>query len=69
MLYAGSRIFCSDVLFLFITQDLIQASANRIISSFPRLHTLLIGPGLGRNGNVLSVVSDVILAARDKNMP
>jgi ATP-dependent NAD(P)H-hydrate dehydratase len=35
----------------------------------PRLHALVIGPGLGRDPTVLSAVADIIVAAREASLP
>lgn len=43
--------------------------AARIIEAFPRLHSVVIGPGLGRNENALKAVTVVIKAAMGANLP
>lgn len=43
--------------------------AGPIISMLSRLHALVIGPGLGRDGVTLKVVAEVIKAARSKSIP
>lgn len=40
-----------------------------IVEMLPRLHVLVIGPGLGRDPLMQETVSRVIRAARDKDMP
>ncbi|KAG6005131.1 hypothetical protein E4U21_000385 [Claviceps maximensis] len=40
-----------------------------IIEMFPRLHVLVIGPGLGRDPLMQDTVSRVIQAAREKKLP
>lgn len=44
--------------------------AKRIIDEMlPRLHVLVVGPGLGRDPLMQAVVARVVRAARDKGMP
>lgn len=43
--------------------------ASRIIDMLPRLHVLVIGPGLGRDPLMQATVARVIRAAREKDMP
>ncbi|CAG9970701.1 unnamed protein product [Clonostachys byssicola] len=43
--------------------------ASRIIDIMPRLHVLVIGPGLGRDPLMQDTVALVIQAARTKNLP
>lgn len=45
------------------------ALAQPIISMLSRLHTLVIGPGLGRDGVTLKVVTEVIKEAQSKSIP
>lgn len=45
------------------------ALAGPIISMLSRLHSLVIGPGLGRDGVTLKVVAEVIKEARAKSIP
>lgn len=45
------------------------ALAGPIISMLPRLHALVIGPGLGRDGVTLKVVAEVIKEARSRSIP
>lgn len=42
---------------------------DRIVSSFPRLHVLVIGPGLGRDEIPMRIIPQVILKAKEINMP
>lgn len=51
------------------SQDADKTSASSIIEMLPRLHVLVVGPGLGRDPLMHDTVSRVIRAARDKNMP
>jgi len=43
--------------------------AGPILSMLPRLHALVIGPGLGRDGVTLKVVAEVIKEARSRSIP
>lgn len=43
--------------------------AEPIISFLPRLHVLIIGPGLGRDSLTQRIVSEVISEARSRNIP
>jgi ATP-dependent NAD(P)H-hydrate dehydratase len=43
--------------------------ARPIISMLSRLHSLVIGPGLGRDGVTLKVVAEVIKEARSQSIP
>lgn len=43
--------------------------ADPIIAMLPRLHALVIGPGLGRDGVTLKVVGEVIKEARSRSIP
>lgn len=45
------------------------ALAGPIVSMLSRLHSLVIGPGLGRDGVTLKVVREVIKEARSKSIP
>lgn len=45
------------------------ALAGPIISMLSRLHALVIGPGLGRDGVTLKVVAEVIKEARSQSIP
>ena len=44
-------------------------SVQKITGVFSRLHSVVIGPGLGRNPSVLRVVSQVIEKAKEKRIP
>lgn len=46
-----------------------SALAGPIVSMLSRLHSLVIGPGLGRDGVTLKVVAEVIKEARSKSIP
>ncbi|PGH18481.1 YjeF family domain-containing protein [Polytolypa hystricis UAMH7299] len=46
-----------------------SALAEPILSFLPRLHVLIIGPGLGRDPTTHAIVSEVIKAARTRHMP
>lgn len=43
--------------------------ASRIIDMLPRLHVIVIGPGLGRDPLMQDTVAKVITAAREQSMP
>jgi ATP-dependent NAD(P)H-hydrate dehydratase len=43
--------------------------AQRIIDLLPRLHVLVVGPGLGRDELMQATVGKVIAAARERGMP
>ncbi|KAJ6002469.1 hypothetical protein N7451_005016 [Penicillium sp. IBT 35674x] len=43
--------------------------AGPIIDMLPRLHALVIGPGLGRDGVTLKIVAEVIKEARSRSIP
>lgn len=45
------------------------ALAGPIIDMLSRLHALVIGPGLGRDGITLKVVAEIIKAARSRSIP
>ena len=50
-------------------EDRVAAAVAEVVASFPRLHTLVIGPGLGRDTLMLDATSAIILAAREHNLP
>ncbi|KAH6691535.1 YjeF domain-containing protein [Plectosphaerella plurivora] len=43
--------------------------AGRVADMLPRLHVLVIGPGLGRDPLMQATVARVVRAARERNMP
>ena len=47
---------------------LAESMATEVVSRIPRLHSLVIGPGLGRDERVFSGVRKVISAAREKGV-
>ncbi|KAF7563478.1 hypothetical protein G7046_g625 [Stylonectria norvegica] len=47
----------------------VEHISSKIIEMLPRLHVLVIGPGLGRDPLMQATVARVIRAARDKNLP
>lgn len=51
------------------TCDSADTVASRIIDMLPRLHVLVIGPGLGRDPLMQDTVTKVVEAARKQNMP
>jgi len=46
-----------------------ESAAQAIVDMLPRLHVLVIGPGLGRDAVTLGQVASVIKAARSKDPP
>ncbi|KEY79571.1 hypothetical protein YjeF [Aspergillus fumigatus] len=46
-----------------------RALASPIVSMLSRLHALVIGPGLGRDGVTLKVVTEVMKEARSRSIP
>jgi NAD(P)H-hydrate repair Nnr-like enzyme with NAD(P)H-hydrate dehydratase domain len=52
---------------LFITQN--ADAVTRVVDTFPRLHVLVIGPGLGRNPRVMKIVSEIVREATKKALP
>lgn len=51
------------------TSDSASSIAKSVIDMLPRLHVLVIGPGLGRDSLMQDTVARVIEAARKENMP
>ncbi|CAK7271014.1 hypothetical protein SEPCBS119000_004382 [Sporothrix epigloea] len=51
------------------TGDDAQSISQRVIDLLPRLHVLVIGPGLGRDDLMQQTVSEVVAAARKASMP
>ncbi|OJJ46638.1 hypothetical protein ASPZODRAFT_132736 [Penicilliopsis zonata CBS 506.65] len=47
----------------------VSALASPIVSMLSRLHVLVIGPGLGRDGVTLKVVAEVMKEARSRSVP
>ena len=43
--------------------------ASIVEAAFPRIHSLVIGPGLGRDPTVLSAVSEIISSAVTAKLP
>jgi NAD(P)H-hydrate repair Nnr-like enzyme with NAD(P)H-hydrate dehydratase domain len=44
-------------------------AVSKVVSTFPRLHVLVIGPGLGRNPRVMTIVSSIMREATKKAIP
>ena len=42
---------------------------NKVKSFLPRVHVLVIGPGLGREASVMEATKRIIAAAREKKVP
>ena len=57
-------IYC----FMWLSQDIIHDSAEVITSSFPRLHAMVIGPGLGRHPDVQLMIQAVLQEAVSKDI-
>ncbi|KAG9238250.1 Ribokinase-like protein [Amylocarpus encephaloides] len=51
------------------TTETASTIARTIIAMLPRLHVLVIGPGLGRDELMQDTCAKVLEAAREKNMP
>lgn len=51
------------------SSDTAESISKNVISMLPRLHVLVVGPGLGRDPLMLEVCAKVIEAARKQNMP
>lgn len=51
------------------SSDSASSIAKSVIDMLPRLHVLVIGPGLGRDSLMQDTVAQVIEAARKENMP
>jgi ATP-dependent NAD(P)H-hydrate dehydratase len=49
--------------------DSASTIAARVIDLLPRLHVLVVGPGLGRDRLMQDTVAEVVGAARDRGMP
>jgi len=47
----------------------IDAAAQEVIGMLPRLHVIVIGPGLGRDPIMQEIVARTITAARKENIP
>jgi ATP-dependent NAD(P)H-hydrate dehydratase len=47
----------------------VDSCAAKVIDAFPRIHTLVIGPGLGRSENVSPIVEKVIQSAIAHDIP
>lgn len=47
----------------------LDAAANEVIAMLPRLHVIVIGPGLGRDPVMQEIVARTIAAAKKENIP
>jgi len=47
----------------------ISSMVKKVVAVLPRLHCLVIGPGLGRDENVLAAVAQIIEAAKAAKLP
>jgi len=50
-------------------KETVESVTETVTSMLPRLHVLIIGPGLGRDKAMHAVVARTIKAAREKNIP
>ncbi|XP_071949730.1 ATP-dependent (S)-NAD(P)H-hydrate dehydratase-like [Antedon mediterranea] len=46
-----------------------NGGVEEIASWLPRMHSIIIGPGLGRESSILENTKDIIIKARDLNIP
>lgn len=46
-----------------------NAAVSIVVDAFPRIHTIVIGPGLGRDKHVLNIVSLIISKSIEANIP
>jgi ATP-dependent NAD(P)H-hydrate dehydratase len=49
--------------------DVVELCAKRVIEVFPRLHVLVVGPGLGRDDLMLKIAKKVVMEARIAGLP
>jgi ATP-dependent NAD(P)H-hydrate dehydratase len=49
--------------------DTLDKIAERVIAMLPRLHVIVVGPGLGRDQLMLDTCARVLAAARERQMP
>jgi len=49
--------------------DTVESAAKQVISMLPRIHALVIGPGLGRDGVMQDICRQVIHEARKQHIP
>jgi NAD(P)H-hydrate repair Nnr-like enzyme with NAD(P)H-hydrate dehydratase domain len=40
-----------------------------VVANCPRVHVFLVGPGMGRNPNVVYIVGNIVHSARANDMP
>ena len=50
-------------------EDAIQDMSMSVVSTFDRLHVLIIGPGLGRNPLVMKAAARIISKAKERKLP
>ena len=50
-------------------QTQIAKCSEAVIDTFPRLHSLVVGPGLGRSSIIEEIVSRVLFRATHDNIP
>lgn len=53
---------------VYMQQNEISKAVQIVIEYFSRLHTLVIGPGLGRNENTMTAVEEIIKKAKASNI-
>lgn len=61
--------FITHMLRKIIRRSTEHESIDSIVSIFPRLHAVVIGPGLSRNRTLLNVANSVITSARQHQLP
>uniref|UniRef100_A0A7S4R5I8 ATP-dependent (S)-NAD(P)H-hydrate dehydratase n=1 Tax=Ditylum brightwellii TaxID=49249 RepID=A0A7S4R5I8_9STRA len=66
---ASSSSSSSHVSTTTTTTKLIENMVSKVTSLFDRMHVLIIGPGLGRDPIVLRAVAQIIIRAREVNLP
>ncbi|XP_041359018.1 ATP-dependent (S)-NAD(P)H-hydrate dehydratase-like [Gigantopelta aegis] len=52
-----------------IVHPLLDNRSNEFEFWLPRLHSLVVGPGLGREDSIMNVVTDIITQAKKRNLP
>ena len=48
---------------------LVENMVSEVVELFPRMHVLIIGPGLGRCPLVMKATAKIILIAKERNLP
>lgn len=52
-----------------LKEELIQKMVDKVKSFFPRVHVLVIGPGLGREPAIMEATKRIIKEAKVKKVP